>query len=265
MGEGEQDDRIARSDDEPVLNTDFYKHWGETITGGGQPSRPTEVADSQSAGRTEVTLKPGQTFWKLAEEKYNGQHPIEAIYAANGLTPKWVEKDGKKVLEDPKYYAGKTYVLPAESEIEALTKKYKDQVRELGQNGRERVGQPNEETPVQLIYGDTFWKLGKAKYDNMERPPIEAIYEANKMTPQVRDNNGKPELIDPTYYAGKTYVLPAAKDIEALTNRFWERLGYPEMSPYRGDRPRQEPTPPRDGRRPDEPYGQYGDPYLDRA
>lgn len=262
---GEQDDRVDRSD-EPVRDADYYANWGDTMTGGGPQARPQDTAQGEGVGRTEVTLKSGQTFWKLAEEKYGGQHPIEAIYAANGLLPKWVEKDGKKVLEDPKYYAGKTYVLPAASEIEELTKKYKQQVKELGQNGKERVGQPNEETPVQLIYGDTFWKLGKAKYDNMERPPIEAIYEANRMTPKVRDNNGKPELIDPTYYAGKTYVLPAAKDIEALTNRFWDRLGYPEMSPYRGDRPRsQEPTPPREGRRPEEPYGQYGDPNLDRA
>ncbi len=74
--------------------------------------------------RTEIRLKWGDTFWQLAEEKYGGRHPIEAIYEANGLTPTIVEKNGKKEMISPIYFADKVYVLPAESEIADLRRRF---------------------------------------------------------------------------------------------------------------------------------------------
>lgn len=37
---------------------------------------------------TKIVLQKGDTFWRLAEIKYGGIHPIEAIYAVNDLQPK---------------------------------------------------------------------------------------------------------------------------------------------------------------------------------
>ena len=79
----------------------------------------------QANERKEVLLFYGDTFWQLSGVKYNGKHPIEAIFEANGLSHQVVERDGKKELVEPIYYAGKSYVLPAEDEVDELTKRYR--------------------------------------------------------------------------------------------------------------------------------------------
>ena len=186
--------------------------------------------------RTSVTLNSGDTFWKLAAEKYDGKEPIEAIFAANGLKPKVTqEPDGSIKMEDPTYFAGKTYALPATSEIADLTKQYRQQVEEMGRYGKERVGDNDKSTDVKLIYGDTLWALADAKYDG--KHPMAAVYEANGMTPQLTQSDGKQQLESPPYFAGKTYTMPAESDIPTLERKFWDRIGHPELCPqeYRSD------------------------------
>ena len=215
-----------------IQTDDNYIFFGDPDLSGqnndSSDSSPPESGEDVP-GRTSVTLKKGDTFWKLCQEKYGDKYPIEAIYEANGLTPKVTEAGGKVTLEDPTYYAGKTYVLPAQSEIEELTKQYRQKVKELGQTSEQRVGTADERTDVTLIYGDTFWSLSDKKYGGTH--PIEAIYEANGLTPGLKEEDGQLSLEDPTYYAGTSYVLPAQSEIPELTRSFWQRMGHPEMCP----------------------------------
>ncbi|MBI4533526.1 MAG: hypothetical protein HY711_06225 [Candidatus Melainabacteria bacterium] len=225
--------------------------------------------------RTQVRLFAGDTFWELAGRKYNGHHAVDAIYEANGLSPLIVNRGGKPELVVPGYKAGTTYVLPADSEIPELSRRYwlkMSQVNEKlksdksapvrgehlpdsGSSGkstkdshpnvtqaktnpyteqvedarlaaakhdRARVGLPDERTQVRLGSGDTFWELSGKKYNG--RHPIDAIYEANGLTPTVVRKAGRRELIAPTYWAGQTYVLPAESEIPELSRRFWQKM-----------------------------------------
>lgn len=216
----------------------------------GGTERDNQVSTNDGGNRpyeggSRVTLQRGDTFWKLAEQKYgNCKHPIEAIYAANGLYPKVNEKDGRIEMTDPTYYAGKTYVMPDEKDIDGLTKQYRQRVEELGRSSQQRVGSANEETNVKLIYGDTFERMAKAKYG--KSVPVEAIYEANGLQQTFTEKNGERCAKDPIYYAGKTYKLPAEQDIPELMRRYHERLGGPAQNP-------------RDGERADDNYNNYGE------
>jgi hypothetical protein len=219
------------------LREDAYTDWGSTQTdkrtqqvaptgddpygdwGGTAAERPQAAPAEAYTGGTRVTLKRGDTFWKLAEEKYDGKHPIEAIYAANGLYPKVNEKNGKLEMVDPTYYAGKTYIMPDAKDVERLTQQYRQRVEELGKHDRSRVGEANEETSVKLIYGDRFEKLAQAKYG--KQMPMEAIYEANGLRARVTTGaDGQQHIKEPMYYAGRTYKLPAEQDIPELVRRF---------------------------------------------
>lgn len=225
----------------------------------GGTERDNQVSTNDGGNRpyeggSRVTLQRGDTFWKLAEEKYGHcKHPLEAIYAANGLYPKVNEKDGRIEMTDPTYYAGKTYVLPDERDIDALTKQYRQRVEELGRSSPPRVGTANEESNVKLIYGDTFERMAKAKYGHSV--PVEAIYEANGLQQTITEKNGERCTKDPIYYAGKTYKLPAEQDIPDLVRRYYDRIGRPNDCPeqYRGE-----------GRRTDDNYGNYGETDRDR-
>lgn len=228
---------------------------------GGTDADAQAERQSGEAGRYEggsrVTLKSGDTFWALSERKYGQcKHPIEAIYAANGLYPKVSEKDGKIEMTDPTYYAGKTYVLPDEKDIDRLTKQYRAKVEEMGRSSEKRVGGADEETNVKLIYGDTFSRMAQAKYGR--NVPAEAFYELNGLTGQysVKDGNCCCTK-EPTYYAGKCYKLPAEKDIPELVQKYWERVGHPENCPpeYRGGGRRDE----------NDNYGDDGETRRDRG
>jgi phage tail protein X len=255
---------------------DPYIYYGGT----DQDTRPaSDSADQRYEGGRQVTLKRGDTFWKLSEQVYGmGKHPIEAIYAANGLYPKVEERNGRLEMTDPTYYAGKTYTMPDERDLDRLTKQYRARVEELGRSSDKRVGAPDEATDVKLIYGDTFSRLGRAKYG--KDVPMEAIFEANGLKATYTERNGELCAKDPIYYAGKTYKMPAEQDIPDLVRRYWDRVGHPEKCPpeYRNggggerrdpygdygetDRGRQpEPPPHDDGGR----YGDYGQTGRDRG
>jgi hypothetical protein len=239
----------------------------------------TDNGGQRYEGGRQVTLRSGDTFWKLAEQTYGGKHPIEAIYAANGLYPKVTEKDGKIEMTDPTYQAGKTYTLPSEKDIAALTKQYRQHVEQQGRSSQERVGGADEESKVKLIYGDTFERMARAKYGH--EVPAEAIYQANGLKQTFTEKNGETCAKDPIYYAGKTYTMPAEKDIPDLVRQYWDGVGHPEKCPpqYRckdgqngendnysndgeTDRDRRPVAPPDGGR--DDQYGRDGETDRDR-
>jgi hypothetical protein len=231
---------------------DNYIYFGGT----DQDRAGADTGGQRYEGGSQVTLKSGETFWKLAEQKYGGKHPIEAIYAANGLYPKVTEKDGKIEMTDPTYQAGKSYTMPSEKDIAALTKQYRQHVEEQGRSSQERVGAGEEASKVKLIYGDTFERMARAKYGH--EVPAEAIYQANGLKQTFTEKNGETCAKDPIYYAGKTYTLPAEKDIPDLVRQYWDGVGHPEKCPpqYRS----------RDGENGGrDNYGQDGETDRDRA
>lgn len=93
-----------------------------------------------------------------------------------------------------------------------------------------RVGKVEESTELVLERGDTFWRLSELKYGG--RHPIAAIFEINKLTPSVRYENGLRKLVDPIYFAGKSYILPSWAETEDLAKRFYKRMDelYPECN-----------------------------------
>ncbi|MBC8000415.1 MAG: hypothetical protein IAF58_20865 [Leptolyngbya sp.] len=97
-----------------------------------------------------------------------------------------------------------------------------------------RVGKAQESTEIVLESGDTFWRLSELKYGG--RHPIAAIYEINNLTPTVRYENGLRKLIDPIYFAGKSYILPSWAETEDLAQRFYKRIDelYPECNEETG-------------------------------
>ncbi len=209
---------------DPAANStgDMYDYSGDTRT--GQPPVTDGTQGNTEVAGTKVTVGEGQTLWGIIGEHYNGKYPLEAVYAANNMEPRVVEKDGKKELVDPIYHVGDEFVLPTEDQLDALTQQYRDRVNELGKNSEERVGSADAASEVKLIYGDTLWSLAAKKYGT-DNPPLAAIYEANNMTPQVVEKDGHTELVAPTYYAGQTFTLPAASEVAELEKKFWQRMG----------------------------------------
>lgn len=213
----------------PTSNSigDMYDYSGDDYGDGNPPpvrTDGTETGTETELTGTKVTVGEGQTLWGIIGEYYSGKYPLEAVYAANEMEPRVVEKDGKKELVDPIYHVGDEFVLPPDAQIDALTQKYRDRVNELGKNSEERVGGADAASEVRLIYGDTLWALAAKKYGT-DSPPLTAIYEVNNMMPQVLERDGHTELVAPTYYAGQTFTLPAASEVAELEKKFWQRMG----------------------------------------
>lgn len=175
--------------------------------------------------RTQVTILKGETIWCLAAMKYDGRHPIHAIFEANDLLPQAIERNGRKELLEPIYHADTTYVFPALHEVEALEIKYRRRLEALDldrSDNLERLGPPSEERAVCLRPDETFWKLSEQKYNGKHH--IQAIFEANGLMQNVVNKGGKQQLQDPIYYAGKSYIFPAESEIEDLTKRYQSRI-----------------------------------------
>lgn len=186
--------------------------------------------------RQEVVIKRGETFWQLAELKYGGMHPIDAIYEANGLSMRVELRDGETVVSDPIYFADHTYVFPSKAELYELKEKFwsrcgdtydlrqpNDGATDSKSRDKARVGPANERTEVRLRWDDTLYQLACNKYGSSFS--IEAIFEANNMTPKVVKKDGKREYEAPIYYAGQVVVLPADNEAPALRQKFCQRMG----------------------------------------
>ncbi|HMP52957.1 MAG TPA: LysM peptidoglycan-binding domain-containing protein, partial [Candidatus Melainabacteria bacterium] len=67
----------------------------------------------------------GDTLSSLAIKKYGHAVPIEALYAANNLPPRFEQDaNGCVIAREPIYYAGRKYVLPPADQIQALARAY---------------------------------------------------------------------------------------------------------------------------------------------
>lgn len=100
--------------------------------------------------RTQHALSWSDTTWSLAAAKYNDfgtkqLDAIEAIYELNGMTPKVVMKNGSQELIAPRYGAGQQLILPAESEIQDLRRKFWER---MAQKGIQRVPRTENESPI---------------------------------------------------------------------------------------------------------------------
>lgn len=79
----------------------------------------------ESNEATEVRLMYGDTLSDLAMKKYGHAVPIEALYAANNLPPRFEQdQNGCLIAREPIYYAGRKYVLPPADQIQALARAY---------------------------------------------------------------------------------------------------------------------------------------------
>lgn len=186
--------------------------------------------------RVEIILERGETFWQLSEAKYEGRHPIAAIFQANELQPSVVYENGLRRLIDPVYFAGQTYILPAWSEVDELERQFyetmdnhhppversKNENDDEGNNCRGNVNDGCERSFVTLNWDQTLYAVAQKKYG--AEIPIEAIYEINSMWPTVQDGPGGKSLREPVYPGGKTYWLPAGKEIESLTGKYKEKV-----------------------------------------
>ncbi|HEY9774382.1 MAG TPA: hypothetical protein V6C81_11325 [Planktothrix sp.] len=177
--------------------------------------------------RRRITLIEGETFWCLAEIKYAGKHPIDAIFQANNLLPSVAtDKSGAVTWKDPLYHAGVEYILPALSQLEELKNLFWQRMEEAGagaKDAKERVGRAGERTAVCLRWDETLWQLCRLKYS--VAAPTKAIYEANGLLQSFIFPQGEEKLVrEPTLYAGNSYVLPAQTEIPLLTQRYDERI-----------------------------------------
>ena len=175
--------------------------------------------------RVEIVLASGETFWRLSESKYEGRHPIAAIFQANGLQPSVVYENGLRRLVDPVYLAGSTYVLPAWSEVEDLERQFyetMDSQHPPTENLEHENNDNTERSFVTLNWDQTLYAVAQKKYGS--EIPIEAIYEINAMLPTVQDGPSGKSLREPVYPGGKTYWLPAGREIKTLTEKYREKV-----------------------------------------
>jgi len=181
--------------------------------------------------RVELVIERGETFWHLSEIKYEGRHPIAAIFQANGLKPEVVYENGLRRLIDPVYVAGNSYVFPAWSEVEELEKQFYQLMDELhpplekvDENSAysAEIADEKQRSFVTINWDQTLYAVAQKKYG--ADIPLEAIYEINQMTPTVSIGPDGKALKEPVYPGGKTYWLPARKEVNALTNRYKERV-----------------------------------------
>ncbi len=85
-----------------------------------------------------------------------------------------------------------------------------------------RLGGKDESVEIVIERGETFWHLSEIKYGG--RHPIAAIFQANGLKPEVIYENGLRRLIDPVYFAGSSYVLPAWSEVEDLEKQFYASM-----------------------------------------
>lgn len=173
-----------------------------------------------SGETTKIVLEKGDTFWQLAEAKYDGIHPIDAIYAVNKLLPKYEEHDGKQVLVDPIYYAGAEYILPAIQDLAELKAAFWHQFDP--QTDEERLGTADERKVVCIRWDENFYQLTKKKYNGREAS--KAVFELNDMSPKVASAQGSVHVSEPICQAGWSYNFPAENEISELEQRYDERI-----------------------------------------
>ncbi len=181
--------------------------------------------------RVEIVIERGETFWHLSEKKYEGRHPIAAIFRVNGLKPSVVYENGLRRLLDPIYFAGNSYVLPAWSEVEELEREFYKQMDEIypqlevaddcGAYSSEIVDD-KKRSFVTINWDQTLYAVAQKKYG--ADIPLEAIYEINQMTPTVVSGHDGKAAKEPVYPGGKTYWLPSRKEANALTEKYKERV-----------------------------------------
>jgi len=181
--------------------------------------------------RVEIVLERGETFWHLSECKYEGRHPLAAIFQANDLKPTVVYENGLRRLVDPVYFAGSSYMLPAWSEVEALEKQFYElidaQHPQLEKTDESceysaEITDERQRSFVTINWDQTLYAVAKQKYG--ADIPLEAIYEINQMTPTVTEGPAGKALHEPIYPGGKTYWLPARKEVSTLTDRYKQRV-----------------------------------------
>lgn len=169
---------------------------------------------------TKVVLEKGDTFWQLSEVKYEGIHPIDAIYAVNKLLPKYEDRDGKQVLVDPIYYAGAEYILPSSQDLAQLKAEFWDQFDP--QTDEQRLGRADERKVVCIRWDENFYQLTKKKYNG--RDAAKAVFELNDMLPKVASTHGSKQVCEPICQAGWSYIFPAENEIPELERRYDERI-----------------------------------------
>lgn len=181
--------------------------------------------------RVEVVVERGETLWQLSELKYEGKHPIAAIFQANGLKPSVVYENGLRRLLDPVYFAGNAYVFPAWSEVERLEKEFYSLMDELHPQlespDEHNVCEPGsaddkQRSFVTINWDETLYAVAQKKYGS--DIPLEAIYEINNMTPTISEGTAGKAVKEPVYPGGKTYWLPARKEVGTLTEKYKERI-----------------------------------------
>jgi hypothetical protein len=179
----------------------------------------------KSNERIEIVLESGDTFWRLSEEKYDGRHPIAAIFEINNLTPSARYENGLRRLVDPIYFAGKSYVLPNLAETDNLSQKFFERMDELYPECNEiatRELSANGRSVVTVNWDDTLYavaqrKRGKAICD-------EALFEVNQLRPIVFEGPEGRSLRSPSYGGGTTFLLPNDDEIESLKKSYCERV-----------------------------------------
>lgn len=185
--------------------------------------------------RVELVIQRGETFWRLSEIKYDGRHPIAAIFQLNNLTPDVAYENGLRRLIDPIYYAGKTYVLPAWSEVEELEKLFFERLDEKHPQLEPSLDSADfsveqfdsdKRSYVTINWDQALYVVAQKKYgcDESIDEVVDAIYEINRMMPVVTNGSNGKSLVEPKYPGGKTFWLPARNEIPSLTMKYRERV-----------------------------------------
>jgi hypothetical protein len=169
---------------------------------------------------TKIVLQKGDTFWRLAEIKYGGIHPIEAIYAVNDLQPKYEVRDGRLFLIDPTYYAGKEYTLPSNRNLAQLKLDFWNKFDPTTDD--DRLGASDERRTICLRWDENFSQLTKKKYNG--RDASRAVFELNDMSPTITIVDNDKQLCEPICQAGWSYNFPAENEISELEKRYSERV-----------------------------------------
>ncbi len=169
---------------------------------------------------TKIVLEKGDTFWQLSEVKYDGKHPIDAIYAVNNLSPKYEDRDGKQVLVDPTYFAGVEYILPASQDLAKLKAEFWS--RFDPQTDEQRLGAPDQRTVVCIRWDENFSQLTKKKYKGREA--ARAVFQLNDMSPRVTSIQGSKQVSEPICQSGWSYNFPDENEISELERKYDERI-----------------------------------------
>lgn len=192
------------------------------------------VRDKRLGGKdesVEIVVERGETIWQLSELKYGGKHPLAAIFQANGLKPSVVYENGLRRLLDPVYLAGNAYIFPAWSEVERLEKEFYSlmdklhpQLESPDEHNVYEAGSVDDKQRsfVTINWDETLYAVAQKKYGS--DIPLEAIYEINNMTPTISEGTAGKAVKEPVYPGGKTFWLPARKEVGALTEKYRDRV-----------------------------------------